>query len=118
MKYRITKDFEFSASHVIEDLPFDHPCTRLHGHNFVVRLEMGAKVLDATGFVIDYGAMDEFKDYVDDYLDHHHLNDIVDFNPTAENMAKYIFEWCLEEGWPVKSVGWSETPKTWATYKP
>jgi len=118
MKYEITKDFEFSASHIVEDLPLGHKCTKLHGHNYVVRLRLGAKALDETGFVIDYGELDEFKWYLDEYIDHQHLNDVIDVNPTAENLAEFFFAWCLEEGWPIKSASVSETPKTSATYKP
>lgn len=118
MKYRVSREFSFSASHAIESTYGQEPESRLHGHNFVIRLTLGSKVLNDDGLILDLGTLDEFQCYVDDYLDCRHLNDVVDVNPTAENMARYIYEWCDEELWPIKSVGWSEKPGTWATYRP
>lgn len=116
--YTITKDFHFSASHRLAHLPDDHPCARLHGHNFVVRLHLASPVLDEVGFVVDYRALTGFSDWLDDTFDHRHLNDLVDFNPTAENMTRYLYDTAKEMGLPVSAVSWSETPKTWATYRP
>ena len=46
--YRITKEFHFSASHQLKDLPDDHPCARMHGHNYVVVIELAGEGLGAT----------------------------------------------------------------------
>ena len=47
-----------------------------------------------------------------------HLNAVLsDLQPTAENLAHFLFDWCAEQGWPVGGVGVSETPKTWAWYE-
>ena len=116
--YEITKDFHFSASHVLDGLPDDHPCSRLHGHNFIVRLHLADDDLDPVGFVVDYRDLDGFKRWLDDQFDHRHLNDRVDFNPTAENMTRHLYGVAEEMGLPVAAVSWSETPKTWATYRP
>lgn len=117
MSYTISKDFEFSASHVLSGLPEGHPCGRVHGHNFVVRVVLEAEKLNEVGFVLDYRDMSALKEYVDGVLDHRHLNDIVEFNPTSENMCRHLFYWCKDlRGWPIKRLGWSETPKTWAYY--
>ncbi|MFI6697695.1 6-pyruvoyl trahydropterin synthase family protein [Streptomyces sp. NPDC050509] len=55
MTCHISKEFHFSASHQLDGLPEDHPCGRLHGHNYVVALELSAPTdgLDTTGFVRD-----------------------------------------------------------------
>lgn len=116
--YEITKDFHFSASHVLDGLPGDHPCSRLHGHNFIVRLHLADDDLDPVGFVVDYRELDGFKRWLDDEFDHRHLNDRVDFNPTAEHMCRHLYRVAEEMGLPVAAVSWSETPKTWATYRP
>ena len=95
--YKITKEFSFCASHVLNNLPAGHPCSRLHGHNYVVVIELESIELDKTGMVIDYRKFHLFKDFIDEHLDHQHLNDMAkfnptaDFNPTAENLAKYLF---------------------------
>lgn len=116
--YEITKDFAFSASHQLAGLPDDHPCSRLHGHNVIVRMHLAAEQLDAVGFVVDYRALDGFKQWLDEHFDHRHLNDVVTFNPTAEQMAHYLYRVAAEQGLPVVAISWSETPKTWATYRP
>ena len=118
MMFEITKDFHLSYSHQLDGLPDDHPCTRLHGHNAIVRLYLADDELDATGFVIDYRDLDGFKRWLDDQFDHRHLNDRVPFNPTAENMTRHLYEVAEDMGLPVAAVSWSETPKTWATYRP
>lgn len=80
-------------------------------------MTLAADHLNEVGFVMDYGEMRPLKEWIDATLDHRHLNDLCDFNPTAENFARYIFQWCRAEKWPVVRVGWSETPKTWAYYE-
>lgn len=90
--YTITKRFEFSASHRLYGLPPEHKCSRLHGHSYSVEIEMKSGTLDSTGFVRDYGDLDVVKEWIDSTLDHRHLNDIVSFAPTAENLAFWIFQ--------------------------
>lgn len=116
--YAVSKEFAFSASHQLTGLHPDHQCARLHGHNIVVRVTLEAETLDAVGFVLDYGEMAPLKEWIDQWLDHRHLNDVVTFNPTAEHFCRYIYDWCTDRGWPVAQVEWSETPKTWAAYRP
>lgn len=117
--FEITKDFTFSYSHQLDGLPDGHQCARLHGHNGIVRLHLASDTLDSVGFVQDYGELKPFRQIIDDELDHRHLNDVVDFNPTAELMAKYLYERAHSLGFNyVVAVSWSETPKTWATYRP
>ena len=116
--YIITKDFHFSASHQLTGLPETHPCARVHGHNYVLRVSLASKQLDSVGFVKDYRELDPIKTWVDDTLDHRHLNDVFDFNPTSENIARYIHQYMQECGIEVHAVAISETPKTWATYNP
>lgn len=115
--YRIAKQFEFSASHQLNNLPFDHPCGRLHGHNYVVVVELESAQLDDVGFVRDYGELKIVKDYLDRHFDHRHLNDVMLVNPTAENLAKTIFMRFKDELPELASVRVSETPKTWAEYR-
>lgn len=115
--YRIAKQFTFEASHQLRSLPEGHKCRRMHGHSYVVELIMESEYLDANGFVVDYGDMDIFKRYIDTNLDHRHLNDIID-NPTAEVIAKHLFEWCRQLWRKTTCVRVSETRKTWAEYRP
>jgi 6-pyruvoyltetrahydropterin/6-carboxytetrahydropterin synthase len=90
--YTISKEFHFSASHQLIGLPEEHPCSRLHGHNYVVTVELTSIGLNKVGFIVDYRDLEPIKQFIDNTLDHRHLNDIFKFNPTAENMAKFFFK--------------------------
>jgi 6-pyruvoyltetrahydropterin/6-carboxytetrahydropterin synthase len=117
--YTISKEFHFSASHQLLKLPSDHPCARMHGHNYVVRVELKSEQLNQYGFVRDYNDLKALKDFIDEKLDHQHLNDVLgDDNTTAENLAKYLYDWAKSQ-WPeLSAMHVSETPKTWASYQP
>lgn len=122
MSYTISKEFAFSASHRLSGLPDDHQCARLHGHNYVVKVQLASNDLDTTGFVLDYGALAPVKELIDRKLDHRHLNFVMAGNPTAENLARWLTHEIrtrvpLPDGVTV-SVGVSETPKTWAWWTP
>jgi 6-pyruvoyltetrahydropterin/6-carboxytetrahydropterin synthase len=118
--FTITKEFTFSASHQLVGLPVAHQCARLHGHNYRVRLQLDAAELDDRGMVVDYADLHPFGAWIDDHLDHQHLNDRLpdDINPTAERLAEVLGAVALQQlelpdGVAV-AVGVSETPKTWA----
>ena len=55
--YTITKQFSFSASHILDHLPDGHPCARLHGHNYVAELVLRSSELNGDGFVRDYNEL-------------------------------------------------------------
>jgi 6-pyruvoyltetrahydropterin/6-carboxytetrahydropterin synthase len=117
--YTITKEFNFSASHQLVGLPDGHPCARLHGHNYAVQVELQATELNPVGFVRDYRELALFKSYLENEVDHRHLNDLFgDAFVTAERLAHRFYTWCKDR-WPeVSAVKVSETPKTWAEYRP
>lgn len=124
MTYTITKDFAFSASHALHGLPHGHQCGRLHGHNYLIRVALSGDSLDDAGFILDFGELAPFKRWVDDVLDHRHLNDVLPDeglhgNPTAERMARWLAEDILPSivDLPVGvevAVGVRETDKCWA----
>ena len=116
MKYQISKEFHFCASHCLAGLHEDHPCSRVHGHNYVVTIELSSEHLNATGMIVDYRELEDIKNYIDIVLDHRHLNDILPFNPTAENMSKYFYELFERMHSQITAVNVSETPKTNARY--
>lgn len=117
--YRITKEFHFSASHQLCHLPGDHPCNRLHGHNYIVEVELSAPDLNADGFVLDYRALAPLKAWIDDTMDHRHLNQVFGHDAvTSEWLARHVFDWCAARWSQVSAVRVSETPKTWAEYRP
>ncbi|GAB6008718.1 6-carboxytetrahydropterin synthase QueD [Dysgonomonas reticulitermitis] len=115
--YKISKQFSFSASHILEGLSQEHPCSRLHGHNYVISVHLRAGELNNTGFVKDYRELDSVKKYIDEELDHKHLNDIFAFNPTAENIAKHLYDVFKKDIPELYAIEVSETPKTTAVYE-
>jgi 6-pyruvoyltetrahydropterin/6-carboxytetrahydropterin synthase len=116
--FRISKEFTFSASHQLKGLPEDHPCSRLHGHNYTVIIELEANELNDVGFVTDYRELEPIKKIIDSKFDHRHLNDVLDFNPTAELMAKHFYHLFIRTYSRLNAVSVKETDKTIATYEP
>lgn len=86
--YYIKKQFEIAGSHQLT-LDYKSKCQNLHGHNWVITVYCKSKMLDKNGMVVDFTLI---KKAVHDKLDHKHLNNVVDFNPTAENIARWIVE--------------------------
>jgi 6-pyruvoyltetrahydropterin/6-carboxytetrahydropterin synthase len=81
-------------------------------------VELASATLNSDGFVRDYHELSPLKDYIDGTFDHRHLNDVLDVPSTAENMARHFHDWCKAR-WPeTAAVRVSETPKTWAEYRP
>lgn len=116
--HTIKKEFHFSSAHQLNGLPDSHPCSRLHGHNYILTLYLKGELNDV-GFVEDYRDLDDVKKYVDEVLDHRNLNDIFPMhNTTVENMTKILFEFFQQTHPKLVAVEMSETPKTNCRYEP
>ena len=117
--YKISKEFSFSAAHSLFGLPDDHPCSRLHGHNYVVTVHLCSEELNPQGFVRDYNELKIVKEYIDYKLDHRNLNDIMPpLHSSAENIGKMLYDKFKPELPDLYAVEVSETPKTSAIYEP
>lgn len=86
--YYIKKRIEISAAHRLQ-LSYESKCTTLHGHNWIFTIECRSKELNADGMVTDFTKV---KDQIVGRLDHKVLNDMLPFNPTAENIARWVVE--------------------------
>ena len=91
-RYQLKVITEFASAHTLRNYP--GACSRLHGHNWKVETEAVATALDETGMAVDFKVLKQAANEVGDYMDHYYLNDLEPFkeiNPTAENIAAYMF---------------------------
>ena len=86
--YIVKKRLEFAAAHYL-NLSYESKCRSLHGHNWIVTVWCRSEQLNADGMVVDF---DIIKRVVKQQLDHKVLNEVLPFNPTAENIARWICE--------------------------
>lgn len=96
--YYVSKELEISAAHKLE-LNYESKCQNLHGHNWRVIVFCRSKTLDENGMVYDFT---HIKKNIHDVLDHKNLNEILNCNPTAENIAKWIADTIGEKCWRVE----------------
>ena len=90
--YTLKVTLDFAAAHQLRDYPGE--CSQLHGHNWKLEVEIEANALDDMGMGLDFKVIKEHARAVTDRLDHQHLNELEPFvtvNPTAENIAAYIY---------------------------
>lgn len=87
------KDFQFEAAHNLPHVPEEHKCGRLHGHSFMVRLEITGEVDPHTDWVMDFADLKAVFNPVGQQLDHHYLNEIPGLeNPTSEVLPHWIWQ--------------------------
>ncbi len=86
--YYVRKRLEVSAAHKL-DLSYESKCTQLHGHNWIITVECRAEELNADGMVADFTLI---KNKIMNMLDHRVINDVLPFNPTAENIARWVVD--------------------------
>ncbi|MCI4410467.1 MAG: 6-carboxytetrahydropterin synthase QueD [Thiotrichales bacterium] len=94
MAFTLTTHLEFAAAHRLRG--YEGNCERLHGHNWKVAISVSGHELNEVGMLIDFKEIKRKGKMVLNQLDHFYLNDIPPFdaqlNPTAENIAFYLFE--------------------------
>ncbi len=86
--YYVKKKIEVSAAHHL-CLDYESKCKVVHGHNWIITVECRSDKLNANGMVVDFTAV---KQLILGTMDHKVLNDVFDFNPTAENIARWVVE--------------------------
>lgn len=132
--YEITQELSFCYGHRL----LGHPgkCARLHGHNARAIVTLRTQALDAQGMVADFDVVARrVRGYVEENLDHRMLlfagDPLVevlrkagepcvslDFAPTAENLARLVYEVAEKAGLPVVEVRLEEQPGSVATFRP
>ena len=86
--YYIKKTLEISACHKL-NLSYESKCRNMHGHNWVITVYCKAAELNADGMVFDFT---HIKELLKEKMDHRNLNEVLPFNPTAENIARWIVD--------------------------
>jgi len=130
--FRVTREIHFCYGHRL--LNYDGKCRHLHGHNGRAVITLEGPSLDERGMVMDFSDLKRtVGEWIDGTLDHTMLlrkDDpvlpdlqkrgervhVLDVNPTAENIAKLIFDYAKSEGFPVIEVKLWETENCFATY--
>ena len=132
--FKVTRIIHFCYGHRL--LNYSGKCRYLHGHNGKVEIELGAKTLDRRGMVRDFSEIKEkIQKWIDANLDHKMILNrrdpvlpilrkakeplyVMDANPTAEAIAKLIYDHATRLKFPVTAVRLWETDHSVATYQP
>ncbi len=130
--YRVSREISFCYGHRLLD--YDGKCRYLHGHNGRAVLTLASARLDSLGMVMDFTRMKHVVGaWIEETLDHKmllHKNDpvlpllrqqdepvhVLDVNPTAENIARLIYDFAVSQGFPVVEVQLWETENCFASY--
>ncbi|MBN2198313.1 MAG: 6-carboxytetrahydropterin synthase QueD [Candidatus Aminicenantes bacterium] len=111
MSWLLSVKDKFQAAHFLRE--YKGKCERVHGHTFQVEVKIEVRELDPAGLGIDFT---EIKKALAEILpDHVLLNDVYDFNPTAENLARRFFQ-DMKKRYPVRSVTVWESEDASASY--
>ena len=131
--YRVTRQIDFCYGHRL--LNYDGKCKHLHGHNGRAVIAIEAPLLDDRGMVLDFSEIKRVVSrWIDENLDHRMILNrddpavsvlqelgeplhLIDVNPTAENIAKLIFDFAEGKGYPVVGVDLWETRQCYASYE-
>ena len=130
--FQVTREIHFCYGHRLLD--YQGKCRHLHGHNGKVAITIETSGLDDRGMVLDFSEIKRVASrWIDENLDHRmvlarkdpavpvlqQLGEpvfLMDADPTAENLARLIFDQIADQGFPVVEVRLWETPNCSATY--
>jgi 6-pyruvoyltetrahydropterin/6-carboxytetrahydropterin synthase len=131
--YRVAREILFCYGHRL--LNYDGKCRHLHGHNGRAVISLEAPDLDERGMLVDFSEIKRHvQRWIDENLDHNLLlckDDpllpllvergervfVMDRNPTAENIARLIFDHAVSQGLPIVEVRLWETENCHASYR-
>lgn len=131
--YQVTSIIHFCYGHRL--LNYEGKCKNFHGHNGRVEVELESGKLDKRGMVFDFGDIKSvIKTWIDENLDHRMILNrkdplrpalekageplyVIDQNPTAEAIAKLIYDYASSKGFPIREVRLWETDQSFATYR-
>ena len=136
--YKLKTKASFDSAHFLKD--YEGKCSNIHGHRWTVEIEVGAETLEHDtqnrGMVVDFSNLKKDLRELADHFDHSLIMETgslkqatedallaenlrivkVDFRPTAENFAKYIYDEMASRGYNVIEASVYETPNNVASY--
>ena len=136
--YKLKTKASFDSAHFLKD--YEGKCSNIHGHRWTVEIEVGAETLEHDtqnrGMVVDFSNLKKDLREIADYFDHSLIMETgslrqatedaliaenlrivkVDFRPTAENFAKYVYDEMTSRGYKVIEASVYETPNNVASY--
>lgn len=136
--YKLKTKASFDSAHFLKD--YEGKCSNIHGHRWTVEIEVGAETLEHDtqnrGMVVDFSNLKKDLREIADHFDHSLIMETgslkqatedaliaenlrivkVDFRPTAENFAKYIYDEMTSRGYKVIEASVYETPNNVASY--
>ena len=131
--FQVRREIDCCYGHRL--LNYEGKCRNLHGHNGRAVITIESEQLDHRGMVLDFSDIKKVvSTWIDDHLDHRmilhrdvpavpFMEDLkeplhlIETNPTAENIARLIYEFTQSQGFPVINVQLWETPHCYATYR-
>lgn len=113
----VYKDFLIDCAHSLPYVPDSHKCKNIHGHTYKIRVVLKGELDPQYGWVIDFAEIKEVFEPLKQVLDHKYLNDIPGLeNPTAENLAIWIWNKLISQLKPLYEVWVFETPSSGVMY--
>jgi 6-pyruvoyltetrahydropterin/6-carboxytetrahydropterin synthase len=114
-RMRLDVEFYFAAAHRLPR--YDGPCFRMHGHNYRFFVALEGEVDPRSGMIADFGDVKRIvQEHVLSRVDHRNLNDVLE-NPTAENIARWIWEMLEPHLNGLCEVRLYEIPDSCVTYR-
>ena len=126
----IQRRYDFEAAHRLPHVEDGHKCGNMHGHSYVVLLEVTGLIQQEgpeRGMVLDFGVLDAAAAALKERVDHTALNDTLHDNPTVENMAPLVwdhFQTAMHSYFVPRDLPWrlkvtlEEGPRSGAVYPP
>jgi 6-pyruvoyltetrahydropterin/6-carboxytetrahydropterin synthase len=111
-------EFSFEAAHRLPCVPETHPCARMHGHSYHVRISVAGPVDEHTGWVMDFTDITTAFEPLRAQLDHHVLNEVPGLeNPTSEHLARWLWQELSPTLPALKAIEVRETRNTGCIYR-
>jgi len=114
----VYKQFTFDAAHLLPRVPEGHKCRALHGHTYHLTVFVDGPIQEDEGWVIDFSEIKAVCQPMVNRLDHSFLNDIPGLeNPTAENVARWLWQQFKGQMPGLQKIELKETPTSGVIYE-